>query len=587
MVLAILAIFGVVLSGCPSVGQDEPSVYNYDDTSILITNPDWGVLPLVNNFLNPVKQAEIPVIIPGLEVDTTELPTTVALPIMEPAQGEEEPTAYDRALALGYPVVEDSDLTKALLAGMNKLDGFVKNVPIRIPFSKQMDMESLVVYDGTNAMAIEEADKAANFFFLDITDPEDIEVIEDFKHPFNYEMNNTYPYFLTLRMDEAGAFPKDYTPGHTYLIVVTGVAEDRAVKSIDGKPFLPDGFFSIFAAYDEDAYIGADGSIKNNLLAQDTYEKTLAAVQEAEGGRQITNYGLNIWEKLIVDDIEKLKGSVTDEQMTALESNTRTRNEVIAAFHFTTASNPFAIYFDSTGILFGPTANSFKVTPINYAAYKTADEDETEVVITSANACLDDEISFGFSKEIPDIKADSVDENSITLFKVEDGALSALSSTIAFDAETLKVVVNPGEALEKNTTYAVAVNNKIVAGAKNRPAIDETFFGITRPNTPLVDDTTWLSPHLDSRVDVLIAASFLNPGKDVSLFEVNPTEETLQDRKDANADASASALKVLRVLEEMRKVNAPFMPKLVEEGFVETLEDVVLFWTFTTGDGCE
>lgn len=590
MIISVFGFIGILMWGCANVELDDPVVYNYDDTPILITNPDWGIIPLVNNFLNPVQQAEIPVEIPGVEV--TETPTTVALPTV----GEK---AAAKAQSLGYPVEEDSDLTKALLKGMNKLDGFVKNVPIRIPFSKQIDMDSLEFFDGQNIITLSDQIKAANFFFLDITDPNDVKVIKDFNFPFNFEMSENYPYYLTLRLDETGMMATDYTPGHTYLIVITGLDEERGLKSLEGNPFMPDGYFSLFAS--ETPYIAEDGSIRNNIISvsteecnaelekdctqEDVKDLVKAMVQELEGGRQITNYGLEIWEKLVTDTVEELKTGASADDLSKLENVVRDRQEVIAAFHFTTVSNPFAVYMDATNVLFSPTQNAFKVEPIDYAAYESADSGK--VIVNKAEACLDSEMKFSFSSIVQKVKSSTVNGDSIKLFKVNDGELSEVDSSVSYDSDSLEVTIKADDNLEANTEYAVAVNNKIIGSENDRPAVDETYFGITRPDTPLVNDTTWLSPHLDSRIDVLIAAGFLNPGKDVSLFEQNPTEDTKADREQAIKDASASTMQVLKVIEKMRQVNSPFMPKLVEEGFVDELEDVILFWTFTTGNGCD
>ncbi len=57
----------------------------------------------------------------------------------------------------------------------------------------------------------------------------------------------------------------------------------------------------------------------------------------------------------------------------------------------------------------------------------------------------------------------------------------------------------------------------------------------------------------------------------------------IDEPTDANlAAAKTSALKVLKVLEAMRKENAPHIARLLQDKFAAKAEDIALLWAFTT-----
>ena len=123
------------------------------------------------------------------------------------------------------------------------------------------------------------------------------------------------PYKLYLRFPAAGFLqpPKDFEPGHTYAVVMTGWT-DNGVKDSEGNPFKSDGSFLVFAQEDifpetGTAYIGPDGSSRNSVVPD------LAMAQQAEGARQLTNQVLKVWEGL-----------------DGIASSGWTRQEVIVAF---------------------------------------------------------------------------------------------------------------------------------------------------------------------------------------------------------------------------------------------------------------
>ena len=517
--MGLIVLFLFLAGGCASVDTEEPSGYTYDTAPVAIYNADWGVIPLPNNLLNPVQQATIPVSIPGVEPPAT-MPTTVSLPVVDAA-------AAQRAQKLGYPVTEDTDLTKALLAGQNKLDGFIPGIIARIPLSKKLDTDSLVPFDGSNV-------DTANFFFFDVADPDNPQVIapDTYYRVFNLEMLDTPPYYLTLRMMGLSIEPLDYIPGHTYLVVMTGIGE-KAVRDVDGNPVMPDGYFSLFAG--TDPYIGPKGTPQNNIVSG------LEAVQTLEGARQITDWGLKIWENVV--------------------GESRVRNEVAVSYHFSIATNPMPRYMNATKAI-SKNARAFLPDPIDYPSY---DDNWTPRMI-SADASLDSEISFDVAQALD---TDTVTPENLAVFAVSDSALTAVATSIAVvngdEGEDGTVTVTPSADLQCGTTYLVALSNRVTGGSMHHPAVDESYFGLSRVNTPLVDANGWLSPHLDSRIDTLIMT-----GKITSF-----TPEDLEQ-------AGATVMQVLTLIEAMRLHNQPYIERLVADEFVPASEDIALMFTFTT-----
>lgn len=523
-----LALAAIAAAGCIDVGRDADSGYTYATAPVLIYNADWGQLPLPNNLLNPAKQAEIPVIIPGTEPPLV-IPTTISLPITDKA-------AADKAVALGYPVTEDSPLTAALKKGQNMLDGFTVNFIPSVPFSQKIDANSLVYFDGGNG-------ETANVFFLDVTDPANPSVLapENYIAIFNLEGAAAMPYSLKLRkMGESDIEPADFEYGHTYLIVVTGW-NDKGVKDETGKPVKGDSYFSLFAS--EEAYIAADGSPRNSVLSD------INAVRTLEGARQITDWGLKAWEKVV--------------------DKKRVRNEVIASFHFTVMTNPTPLYMNPTKVLMG--GNPLLPTPVDYAALDSSEK----AVMKTADAKADAPITFAVSTSLAET---TVNNSNIKLFKVGTDKYTEVTAVVSYVAPAAEgsfpaVKIVPSASLECGTKYVVAVSNGVTGGIKNHPAVDQTYFGLTRVDTPLVNEagTDWLSPFLDSRIDTLIMSGKID----------EPTDANL-------AASKTSVLKVLKVLEAMRKENAPHITRLVQDKFAAKAEDIALLWAFTTkSDSCK
>ena len=586
----MIAALPLLLTACLETPDLEtPNPWDYESTPILINNADWGVIPLPNNFLNPVKQAEF-VYIPGVAVP--ERPVTgMALPIVD-----ETAAAYVQSL--GYPAVEDTDLTKSLITGMNRLNGWVTNFAPKIPFSKLPEYDSIVPYDGTNG-------GAANLFLLDITDPANpVTITPDmYYRVVNYERRTEYPYYLSLRLIPAAMLsaPADFKTGHTYMVVVTGLTEDNGMRAVVGdddlgapvtEPVEVDNTFLVFAANDKECpeegpcdfkvthpvtgedvglnFIASSGNPANSVLTG------VAAAQEAEGARQITNYVLKIWENLA--DVQDV----------------RTRDEVVSAFQWTTTSNPMPMFFDSTAALMG--GNPLLPSPADYT--------DVEGNVITAGAKCDPAVGFGFKVAVKD---ETVNTDTVKMYKVTGDDTSVKLTEIAITVtpttadEMTSVLVKAQAALDPESRYLVVATNGII-GANDWAAVDETYFGLTRTGLPVTNDEgvitgftatpllsedadtgkmMWNSPNLDSRLDTLILNWSMLKGIDpVNAPITEITEEMLTEA----ADGGFGIVKVLALLDGLRAMHKPLFDALVlDNKLVETREDLVLGWTFTTG----
>jgi hypothetical protein len=566
----LLAVVLATAAACEDdVDLTDPVPYGYETGPVAIVNPDWGVLPLPSNFLNPIKQAEV-VAIPGVEAETPP-PSTLALPVVDAAAAQ---TAQD----LGYDVEEDNPLTRAILAGQNRLDGFIASFAPSIPFSRPVDLDSVVPYDGTNGAT-------ANLWLVDVTDPAAPEVLQpgDYLRVANWQLAEEMPFTLTLRLPPAGVLqpPQDFASGHTYLVVATGWTDrglkeklseaDLAAGEV-ARPVTADGPFLLFAAPTEFAdtgttYIGPDGLARSGVVSG------LEAARTLEGGRQLTDWGLKVW--------ESLPGV----------AEAWTRAEVVTAYHFTIATNPAPDYFDPVGALLG--TNAVKPTPADAL-------DRDEGTMKPAEAPCDAALAFALDKPV---RADSVNAASVRLFRVAEGAYTAVDLAVTVADATGGPVVQaaPKAALQADSLYLAVVTNGVRSADGSRAAVDQTYFGLARAalkqqnadtgavtflDTPLVsvddegDPVAWNSPYLDSRLDTLILSGQV---ANISTSQL--------------ASAGQTMLVVLHYLEGLRRhlkphldfvvLGADGLPGVPGEPGVDNVvaerEDVVLAWTFTTG----
>lgn len=568
----LVPLASVLAAACSEADLDEPVPYDYTTGPIAIVNPDWGVLPLPNNLLNPVKQAGI-VKIPGVPAADPP-PSRMALPVVDAA-------AAKKASDLGYPVTEDNALTRAILAGQNRLDGFIASFAPSIPFSRPVDLASVVPYDGTNGAN-------ANLWLVDVTDPGKPEVLMpgDYIRVSNWQLAKQMPFTLALRLPPPGVLqpPEDFKPGHTYLVVATGWT-DKGIKEklsdadvAAGKvaqPVTADGPFLLFAApalFEETGttYIGPDGTARSGVVSG------LDAAQTLEGARQVTDWGLRIWESL-----PGVAGAWT-------------RAEVVSAFHFTIATNPMPDYFDPVRALLG--SNAVKPTPADAL-------DAASGKMNPAGAACDSELSFAIDKPV---RPDSVNASTVRLFRVDGGEYAEvpLDVTVADAGSRPVVKAVPKAPLHPGALHLAAVTSGVRSADGTRAAVDQTYFGVVRAallvtdpdtgaatflDTPLVTydqegkPVTWNSPYLDSRLDTLILGG-------------NVPDVTESDL----ASAGQTVLGILDYMEKLRKNMKPHIDFLVlgpdgkpgvpgeagVDNVVAAREDVVLAWTFTTGT-CE
>lgn len=555
----------ILCLACSETTLDPPVQYGYDAQPhpVLIVNPDWGVLPLPNDLLNPVRQASVVHPFPGLPVPE-EPPVGMALPIRDAS-------AAARAQALGYPVQEDSPLTKALVKGQNRLDGFLPSFTPAIPFSRPLDPGSLVPYDGTNGAT-------ANFWFLDVTGEQPVVLKPDeYLRVFDWAGSPRMPYVLNLRLPSPGPLqpPADFAPGHTYLVVATGwtdggirgVPEAPATK---GLPVVADAPFLLMSAPTlfpdtGTTYIGPDGGVRSGLVTD------LAAAQSLEVARQVTDRGLQVWESL-----PGVAGHWD-------------RSHVVAAFSFTIATNPVALFFDPIMAFLG--AQAILPTPADSL-------DPATGTMSPAAASCQDVLEFQVDRPIQPESA----RQAVLLFEVSGNRYREVPLEVAVTGEQAPLVRGtPKEALKPSTLYLAVVTSALRNAAGTRSAVDQSYFGAVRAgwldvpagggratflDTPLVTfgsdgaPVAWNSPYLDSRLDTLILNGAVDP---VTPEGLAAAEETL--------------LKILAYLEGLRRNLKPHLDWLVlgDDGLpgrpgepgvdhrVAEREDVVLAWTFTTG----
>ena len=138
--------------------------------------------------------------------------------------------------------------------------------------------------------------------------------------------------------------------------------------------------------------------------------------------------------------------------------------------------------------------------------------------------------------------------------------------------------------------------------AAGNVAVDETYFGLTRTglavrngdgvvtsyiDTPLLteDRTTWNSPNLDSRLDTMILIHVMNTGDHPV---ERPIREVDADLLEQAGSGPFGVLGVLKLLDGLRALHKPLFDAVVLQAkAVETREDIVIGWTFTTKATCE
>lgn len=423
--LVLLVALALGLFGCASVDQDPASDWSYDTRAVAIVNTDWGIIPLPNDLLDnatllrtitlPIYKGDPAPAIPAL---------TLSLPIMTQA-------AADMASGMsGHTVLADDPLSVVLKTGQNRLNGFVAGSAPTIPFSQQIDTSTLIPYDP----AANAEDKAkATLFFVNVTDRQNPQVVapKNYLAAFNWEARTEMPFYLTIGLKSDDGKPAEFAPGSRYLVVLT--------KGLKSQPFAPpvkagqtaqtpvardferDTTFLLFAAKPTFSckadsketqswcataldpalccalgltYLAPDGSLRNNILAgtpkDNSFEEITraqkVAVRQGEGARQMTEDGLQLFEKAL--------------------SGLKKRDEVILSYTFTISSNPLPLFAAIEG-------TSFKTDPrLTPADVPTACTNGV-CEVDSAKAATSAKPSFASSLKLA---ADTVNKDSVRLF---------------------------------------------------------------------------------------------------------------------------------------------------------------------------
>ncbi len=497
----------------------------------LIYNPDSNVVPLPNDLLNPVAKYALDLEVPGIDAPTSS-PQEMDLWIIDADKVLE---SEER----GYDIEEDSLLTQDLKKGMNARNGYIPEFfTPEIPFSSPLEAESLVPYLANEADNLDNA----NFFFLDITDPNEPVPIapEEYHLLFNLPGKTEPPYMMTFRNRSPmiTMMPERFLAGHTYFVALAG-DEVSGPRDTQGYTFERDSVFTLLSS--ETSFLSSDGARRINLF------KDIERIRELEEARLVTAHGLNAWKNLVGDR--------------------RERSEIITAFQFTIATNPQAWYFDPTLVVLGRNA----LRPDGAVGFALKDGEAVEIC---SDAGTDFEPTFTISAPVDSLSAT---EKSVRLYREStNGKLTPVEAAV--NVETLEtgeslIRLTPQETLEESATYVVAANDGLT-GENEAGVVGEVYFDLARAGFPLVEGDTWLSPFLDVRADVLITLGLLEGDGPIA----QASQENLET-------ATNTFLNILRVLEAIRLSQQDRIQALLEAEFIETKEDLVMLYRFRTS-GC-
>ncbi len=518
--------------GCPGVEKDAPTAFDYANSSIAIYNPDWNVVPLPNDLLNPVQQTAAGISVPGRSNDAP-CEQCVDLRLVD---AEEIKKAADK----GYEAPPDSALTDWVKRKMSLLNGFAPDIIPEFPFTKPVDMDSIEKYSpGEDANV-----SSANFFFLDITDAAHPVAIrpEAYLLAFDIAREEEMPYKMTLRRPPiSNPLPEHLEQGHTYLVVMTGGAE-KGIKDADGVPFQADAPFLLMEG--ERPYVSPEGSSRMNLLTD------IECVRDLEMARQVTNYALEIWENFV--------------------AGTRVRDEVISVFYFTIADNPLPRYYNHVPAL----TFSNPLVP----AYADAAEYGTR-------APLGFEPSFRLSKRID---ADTVNGERVRLYRKLDAGgyerVDVSSIETLNDEKEATIQIHPKDPLEKGSAYLVAGIGDIRGenGLRARPDIYSLL--VKTPMT-LIETDGWFtrkpaSPYIDIRIEALVAMINLQ-----LTDEMDMSQASFNHIPESSLKAATEIYTMLlQQLEAVRADYAEPIQWLIDSGEVANVDDLLLAYTFTMED---
>lgn len=557
----IAMLFIILLAGCDSVKKDASLEFDYSRDPIVVFNPDWTILPLPTNLMNPTFRQQIEVNVPKMEArnfpdyctaDGSEVLACMDLRAVIKQEDIDSGkydsymftsiAAYEDIEKMGYDIEPDSDLTLYMKTTLNRLDGYYPGFIPDIPLSRKLDLNSVKPYgSGENDFAAEEA----NFFFIDITDKDNPVTISsaDYQLIFDLESRDAFPYRLTIRnnpdVDNNMYMPLPFESGHIYLVVLTGV-NDKGIKDTDGTSFIADSPFLLLAS--ETPYIAPDGSSRNNLFTD------LAYVQEIEEARQTTDYGLKIWQSIVGDK--------------------RKRGEVVAAYSFSISSTPESVYMDPQQIV-------LSTNPLlpEGAIGKKYDKDG-ELANTCTKVGKDFKPSFTLSSEID---TETVSTDNVKLYKkLEDGSYENVGISVSAENTDGKAVITltPESELDTKLTYLVVANNSIKNKNENITNAD-VYSSLVKSEFPIINDSQWNSPFLDSRPDIYVS--------------LNGLPDTLVD-KEALADdpttlTTEHLVSILTLIDAIREDYKPDVEFILTTDLANKREDILMMYTFNPG-GC-
>jgi|GEM_PF-6962038 len=555
-------MFFSLFTGC-DVTKDATVEFDYTREPVVVFNPDWTILPLPTNLMNPGFVRAIEVDVPGMperefpdycvapedqQVSCMDLRMVVDT---ESTEASSQPEIEDYVTiadiqnitsVMGYDLEADSNLTLYLKNSLNRLDGYYPGFIPDIPLSRKIDLASIKPFgEGENDFNVENA----NFFFMDITDKENPQVIsfDEYQFVFDVESRESFPYRLTLRNNPDVAnnhfMPMPFKAGNVYQIVLTGV-NGNGIKDTEGVTFSADSPFLLLAG--ETPYVAPDGSSRNNLFTDLDY------VQEIEEARQVTDYGLQIWQSLVGDK--------------------RKRSEVIAAFNFSIASTPESVFMDPQEVIM--TQNPL----VPEGAIGKKYDKENVLKNTCVKTGVDFTPMFSLSGEID---LSTANTQNVKLYqKLEDGNYKDVA--ISVSAENVngvgQITITPKDDLDSSTHYLVAAKSSIKA-KKGTVTNSDVYCALVKSKYPIIENKMWNSPFLDSRPDILVSLEGLPDTLiDKDELHANPTEVT-----------TTHLVSILSLIEEIRKDYQPDVEYLLTTDFVDRREDILILYTFSPA-GC-
>ena len=349
---------------------------------------------------------------------------------------------------LEVPVDEtvDSELTKQVKAGINRLDGWLTSSTITIPFEAELDVATLTtdsvrLYDVTGATQtppVVEAFTADQYYVL-----------------FNVGRTpaTAAPYNLIIktRAPGPGKFPAEFKQGHKYIAVVMDGVRDKNGGAVLGHP--------------------ATELLKSSVPLADEKGRTLTILPDADAAL-----------------FESVRAALYAPAFTALEeTGSLNRKNVVAHTAFSVQSGGRPV-FDPTAL---PAALPTPIDPNSGASVDAALDTKPQVLFDKPYDTTTLPAGIKFYK-----RGASLTEVSFTT--------ETTSTADANGKYPLRIVP---QSLEPSTGYQVVLTDAI-KDADGQPTRALAFFSLVAATTPILDSSTTPptinSPFVDFTMDVLI-----------------------------------------------------------------------------------